>query len=350
MNGNKVEITVNKERARAVFEKLIMLERRKAFPYYLPSAQVPQDLVPESISKDPFVYACFLFCSCYWMRGGVKSDVAFKSLVRIYLKEPSLFCPSIIAGIENAEEILEVLKTEQTLKYQMKEISKFWMLNFKKITRFYEGDPRNLFVFPEGSCTEEILLKRIMNSRKFSSESSEGFLGFQEKMVGMLSYFFADARLISAFNFSTPIDFHTFRMLLQHQILEVKDWYDGQELWVSAQLKSKAMEALFSFVEEFNVDPVILCNALWCFSRALCSMNPNNSVSIKERKGRKSILLHKESREWKHHERLQFHNSCGNCLVSDTCTLNVPAGNYYVRGTLLLGKIQSEEKLIPLFS
>ena len=350
-----IEIQIDWQRAEQLFDALLTSKRLRLSPY--DSAEAPQvgENLPKSLKPQTREHALFLFCSCYYMRGGNQSDVALSSLGRLYDENPSLFDPKYLIGeIDSrfSEEhvnydhlvrlIRQAIDTEPGLHYKAPEISEHWVKNFTKLFRFWDSDPINLFKDVSDHETAYGILMNKKVSRKDREKSPRGFLGFQEKMASMLIYFLRDAGLISKFVFPVPVDFHILRILVGHKIL----FAEGEEVGGNVfgeSLKRAAREVTFEYCKKHDVDPIELGDSMWFLSRSLCRWHPGNTVRKGEYKARKTPLAPVPV-TWSETQYRRYQRSCLKCPtdISKTCTFNVPSAHYYSIGQLVPLHVRSK--------
>src|SRR3989344_4226216 len=96
-----MRILIDYEKAKLVFGKLLEAYGRKEFPYNLKKAKPPQIAakLPKNLVYGTLRHANFLWCSCYYMRGGIQSDVAMTRLAKVHEDAPALFEPHAFTGI-----------------------------------------------------------------------------------------------------------------------------------------------------------------------------------------------------------------------------------------------------------
>lgn len=316
---------VHKRKAFEIFDRLLGMYLRKEYPFNLPGAVLPQrnGYIPEEARQDKRKYALFLFAACYWMRGGIKSDTAFQQLGTFYRQDPGSFLP------ENAEALSAAVLADKLkaigLGYNVKEISGFWKENLSKLDRKWKGDPCNLFA---GISTYEEACDRIQNNK------SNGFGGFQEKMVSMLTYFLMDAGLVDPWNFPVPVDFHVIRIVFANEILVAgKDEMNGSGLYIKKNLDA-IRRLVMDYCRERDVDPLLLADALWLYSQLQCSRHPGNQSNVGGRHGRMTKLW--PIKRWSEAQTKAYEETCGVCPLRRTCRWCVPSAEYYIRGRIIL--------------
>ncbi len=258
------------------------------------------------------------------MRGGIKSDLATRRLALLHEENPWMFEPEA-ASRREPTEIAERLKSVG-LNYNSKEIQRSWIENFRRLVIRWQGNPINIF---SGINTYEAAQERIQNDGK-----GGGFLGFREKMVSMVTYFLGHSKLIDPFIFPVPVDFHIARIILANELVVVAESSNG-DLY-----KPEVLDAIRALTIEYcrkhGVDPFVLCDALWLYSRAMCKNHPGNSSDVdRVRRGRGTPVSPKKT-TWGKAQFDAFMRSCGRCVISETCRWCVPSGPYYIQGKLIL--------------
>ncbi|MDD5318279.1 MAG: hypothetical protein PHF79_00445 [Candidatus Pacebacteria bacterium] len=394
------------KRAFAVFDRLIARLRVKQHPFdHSTPPQIRQNM-PDNLIFGGSEHAVFLWTVCYYMRGGIDSKVAVQQLTLIHERKPYLFVPGyLVKKIRNLalkngeipygpklialltkEKVYQELRSElqaHGLGFSHEENARFWILNAIKLHKFWQSDPRRLF---DQVNSFDDLVDRIANSGKFKLSSPNGFLGFQHKMVSMITYFLAETNLVDRHTIPVPVDFHVLRMLLSNEIIKPNWNMQVGDNVFSPQLLSTAREAAQSYCEQSKIDMVELCDALWLFSRAMCSWHPDNesqtpdkSEKRKEQQklrtnrkkqlghkprpedglalfenatkspGRKSRVLH-VAPTWGEAQLAAYDRSCRMCPVADSCKFAVPSAPYYLGGQLRLRYRSTPETDVLLFN
>ncbi|MES3005413.1 MAG: hypothetical protein V4664_00510 [Patescibacteria group bacterium] len=394
----KRSYTTNWPRACEVFDKLIGQLRGGEHPFDHSKAPQIDENMPANLSLakdrgegDRKKHALFLWMSCYYMRGGIDSEVAFRRLTLIHERKPYLFDPAWIkkhvakkiAGgqVPYSKRLVRHLKRHAVYKELSRELSahglgfslhdntRFWILNAVKMENFWHGDPRELFHWV---VSYDDLVGNIANKKKFSMNAHGGFLGFQEKMVSMISYFLASTDLVDRHTIPVPVDFHVLRMLLANEII-VPHWKvkPGKSIF-SPKLLEVAREVTHRYCQERRVEMIELCDALWLFSRSMCSWHPDNisktpdkSYQRKQQQklrmnplrvleltsvgrptealspdkevglGRKSRVVHTPP-VWTSSQLAAYDRSCRMCKLEKTCKRAIPAAPYYLSGQVHL--------------
>ncbi len=338
-----MQVLVNYERRDQIFGQLLQLFRERRYPFNQRGVEPPQapNNLPRNLLRGGREHAIFLFCLCFYMRGGIKSVTAIKAMARLYELYPSIFEPDQWEEL-NADAIASLLRSVG-LNFSSKAISKAWIENFRRLKTRWGGDPRELV---RGVSTYEEALARIRRS------GQDGFLGFREKMVSMLLYFLAESKIIEPFVFPLPVDFHVCRIVLANEIVVVKDPTNG-DLYQKEVLD--AIRALsIDYCHSHGVDPIDLCHAIWLFSQAMCNKHPgNNSVVERIRRGRKTGVEALPV-TWSQAQVSAFKRSCGSCTAAETCRWCIPSASYYIQGKLILRGVRETPpqilSQIPLFS
>lgn len=329
-----MKLLIDYEKAKLVFGKLLTSYRRKEFPYNLKKAKPPQIAakLPKNLVYGTREHANFLWCSCYYMRGGIQSDVAINRLARLYEDEPVLFAPHAFAGIfsEAQTSFLRDKLLEHGLGFGINQIPNFWRENFVKITNFWKDDPRKIF---SGVESYEEACRRVMNGSKPKAESPYGFYGFREKMVSMVIYFFVDAGLMKPFQMPIPVDFHAMRVVLAHEIAVIER--EPDEKVNSEKIRKGIIELFREYAIKEGVSPQELSDAIWLLSRSACRYNPGNKSHSGKYRARKTPVT-PAAVSWEiPSQQRAFENYCALCPVNNTCKHNIPNANYYRQGIVV---------------
>jgi hypothetical protein len=325
-----VEIVVNKERVWWVFSTLIDAWRRKLPPYdriTLVPARLPDNLERRSVE-----HALWLFCACYYMRGRVNSKTALLAMADMYEDHPDMFQPATFAklkgfGLWNRRMELRSILQEYGLGFNAEETTRFWVANFLKLHRFWDGNPILLF---ERTSTYEELCDALISSKK-SPDEPNGFFSFRHKMVSMLVYFYARAEIIDPFEHPPPHDFHHCRTMLSTEALSVKGEIAGTDFSFE-----KMGEILRPLSMEYCQDPATtldLADALWHLSREFCRYNPGNMSTQGRYEARRTSITARPVR-WTDASAARFYNGCEICSVRSVCRWNIPSANNYVKGKI----------------
>lgn len=268
-----MDVQIDWPRAELVCGQLLTALRAKTFPYGETWA-LPQTFIPERIKSDSLLHARFLFYTCHYMRGTIKSDHAVRRLVTLWKTHPEFFDPLYVSSLNSIETLFEEL--DRLIGYKTKEIAPFWKENSRRLATHWGGDPRRIF----DSVTNAEEMYRVLTNKaakKVVHEHEQGFFGFQKKMASMLAYFLMEAGLVAPFTASPPVDFHLVRVLLATRVLTVSDM--GVRKLRYDHLTPKGIEVLERYGHEHNENLVELGNALWMLSVVLCSQAPGNGSS-----------------------------------------------------------------------
>jgi hypothetical protein len=334
-----MRVIVDFDRARAVFDTLMATLAAGGYPYNTKRGQVPH--IPENLPKNGFASdihkAGYFFALCYYMRGGIRSDRATKAMTGIYEQHPEYFVPAVAAELD-PHEIRRALMSVRLGYSKLHNTPRFWVENSRRIVERWQGDPRRIF---DGVTAYEEAAARIRNKktgRRTPPKSPyDGFLGFQEKMVSMLIYFFMDVELLDRWHFPLPIDFQVLRVLFEHEIVRVEGQANGNHYLPETLAEARALTLWYA--QEHNMNPLRFCDALWCFSRAMCEQNPGNKTNGRVRyaqgMGRRTPIRSAPV-TWSQSQVRAYERSCGRCPVESTCRWNIPSGPYYVQGKLVV--------------
>jgi hypothetical protein len=328
-----LQIVIDWQRAYAIFDRALRAYERRDYPYN--KVEVPQieENLPRNMKSGGVEHAIFLFCICYYMRGGKTSDEAVRAMSRIHEANPKYFSP--LYFIKNGGKELELVTTlkellvQNGLIYKAHEVARHWVANSTKIATHWDSNP--LTLLSGTSCYEEACAN-LMGGDKTDLSNPQGFYGFRHKMVSMLIYFFTEQGLMKElYPYPVPVDFHILRISVAHKIITVPG---GNGSYNPDHLSPAVREVTQKYCEDRGASPIALCEALWLLSRTSCRLHPGNSSHISiDRKGRKTeitpIIV-----DWRESQTRKFERSCGICSISRTCQFNIPSSSYYVQGKI----------------
>jgi hypothetical protein len=324
-----VEITVDWPRVEAVLGNLLQAYRDRVYPYNW--ARVPQDPehLPLSLPRGGIEEAEFFWAANYYMRGGMKSNDAMVMLGVLRDDHPEIF--NFEAASELDEAWLASLLRRYRLSYRYGQIAHFWVENARRMTERWNGDPRKIFA---GVTEYEECLVRVQNNHR-----GGGFLGFQEKMVSMVMYYYMYQGLTEFFVFPLPVDLHVLRVTISHQMITFRDLPSDGNMYSDATLRVMR-EMYVEYSRQHDISPLEVCNAVWLLSMALCGTTPGN-VTLEpdgrgKRRGRSTRLVPLEINPDDERQRWAYKKSCGSCPSSAWCVSYVPSKYYYVGGVLIV--------------
>ncbi len=337
--------TVDKKRVVLVLDRLLSTYQNGEFPYNLPGAVLPQDAkhLPHGLTDNPGQHAMWLFCLCYYMRGGIQSVVAAQRLSILYIRCPQLFDSRQAALLD--EVSVEHMLRRAGLAYLSRIIPAFWIENAKRLNEWYDGDPRN--IYDQVDSFEAICL-RLCNESKRKKGSAEftrrqGFFGFREKMASMLSYYYMEAGLVKSFNFPVPVDFHVLRVSIATGMVNFRDIPDNRDVY-SQELLARLRRLYEDYAARHNISPIILTNVIWLPSNQLCSRHPGNISLVGLEDGTRGTRGYKArftdltpyNPAWTKAELRTHANTCALCPVEDFCNVDIPNAYYTRKGQLLV--------------
>lgn len=330
-----IPVTADRKRAFALIDTLLPRWQRRQFPFNQPGVMVPQELIPKEVRDNPEEVGRFYFFVCIYMRGGIRSDQAFRAILKMRDDHPHLFDP-FAAAWEEPASVQHILK--QYIGWDSETASKNWVLNARHLETSWGGSVIKLF---KGIRSYEEALHRLRNKTRKKDQllgpQSMGFRGFQEKMVSMLVYFMDWNGLLSTrFAYPTPADFHNFRLAFAHGALKVS--VDKTRVSSGSEIAGAWREITLAYIRRRKANPVEVADALWLFSLLLCGRSPLTETTgvEKEKNGSGMFALHMLP----HHDDAQYmarkyrkrlEETCLRCPVLETCGLVVPAGPYYGR-------------------
>jgi len=343
--------SINEERLHEVADLLLGAWEEKSFPYSLSSTQRPQDLeLNQELGKlDKETQSLFWFYSCLYMTGAISSNMAIGRLWKIFKESPECFDPRYMMSLEGTQLSRFSDYLGSYIQYVPDLKAEQWVKNSHYLSTYFDGDPRNIFTDRTYEEAEPI----IINKKNNAYGDFPGFIGFQKKMAGMLTYFLIERKLINLSSYVAAVDFHLLRVMIMTGIIEVSapdepfryDWVMevGQEV-----LRIKAGHNTQMMTD--------LADALWLLSGNLCSESPynmtpdltndrlkrRNKSRIKKDKAPLPIPIkhpeldlgnHEFDRKgWLQMKTKDISKSCGRCFLKNHCALAIPAFDYYQHG------------------
>ena len=316
------------DRLDAIVDKLIAERKAERFPYHLDEAQLPQapQNMPPSLERGGVEHAMFLMNTCYYMRGGIKSVAAFRSLSALYEQQPDLFDAHRAQSM--SPDFVQGHLAAFGLNYKSAEVSKSWIENSRRMVETYDGDPRKIF---RGDIDYDELLSRIRN------QDGRGFIGFQKKMASMLSYYLMSDGLVPYRDYPLPVDFHVLRVSAANGIVTFDRPAENGNI-LSDDVLDMLREMYRDYSVTHNVSQLDVCDAVWSLSAAVCGKQPGNiwlePDKANGRSGR-STLIHPLKIDLNDpRQQRMYRDSCGLCPLEETCQTNYPSKPYYVAGEM----------------
>lgn len=329
-SDEKLDILVDEEKVHEVLSTLLSAYKDNAFPYNLDGARLPHDPrhMPPSLPYGSRDHAMFLWNSCYYMRGGIKSVDAFKRLSDVYEDRPDFFNCEAAAQLEVAD--IATVLTTHGLGFQER-VAKEIIENSRRLLERFDGDPRNIF---SSASSYKECLDHIKNKGK-----GKGFVGFQEKMTSMIIYYLMDEDLIEPFMFPIPIDLHVMRVSIANEMITFPNAPHGTNLFTPDTL-AILRKVYFDYAVEHDINPLRLCDAVWMLSASICGHNPGNKTlephGRKHREGRLTYLIPSPVNPDNQLQRKSYKASCGTCPIEQHCRHNIPGTPYYVSGSIII--------------
>ena len=323
-----MEVIVNWERVKFVFDTLIAAWEKKDFPYNLPKAKPPQDEnMPKTLERGGLREALKYFYDCLYMRQDM-SDTGMGLLSRLYDDHSWLFYPPAMLKLK-AEEVEEYLK-QYGRAFHAKENARYWVENTRRLVEHWGGDPRNIYA--SGDYWE--ICKKV--GRETKGYEDIGFFGFKRKMTSMLAYYLVQAGLIPDGEYAIPVDIQVCKTVFGHEFFTfIGDWPNGHlgHEWLFDLVRCISLQYLKSTGKSF----VALSNALWIFARTLCKRYPGNRTRRGGGKGRNIILIPEpiDSRSWTHAKTRSVDRSCRICPIRSTCVYEVPQAENKHHGRII---------------
>ncbi len=328
------QVIINWDLAESVFGTLLQALKEGRYPYNVVKPPQRPENMPNNLVWGSVEHARFLFCVCYYMRGGIESETAILALARLYANKPEIFVPKSFAQLlepDNEASKISELLAQYGLNYNATHIGRYWIHNFIKLERGWQGNPANLFT---GVSGYDEICRRVINKRdkEKGSQKNHGFYGFREKMVSMIIHFLMDAEIIQPFVFPVPVDFHVLRVLVANELLVVNGSQAGDDLYTN-DLQAAARRLTDTYCRQHAVDALRLGDALWLLSGSLCHLHPGNQMKVGDRNGRQTELTRLRV-VWNKSQTERFLRSCHLCPITGSCRHNIASAPYYVQGKL----------------
>lgn len=330
IEGSSLEITVHYDRLDEICQTLLGIQSRNEYPYNTPGAEVPNrsEHMPSeaTLPRGTEQHAQYLWHICYWMGGGIDSNLVFKYLSKMYTDRPELFDPRHIVENEITEEaIADVISQYSSLNFNLDRIKKFWITNAYRMVERYDGDVRAVF---NRASSYRTVKERLVNDKK-----GQGFLGFQEKMASMYTHFLADADIIEEIPFPPPVDFHVLRLATSLGILTFENMHERGVL--EKKTISTLRKVLYDYIVTTGTSEIELDDALWRYSKLMCAKAPSNGSTVDHSaaRGEKSAATTPNYRNAAIMRK--YAESCGRCAVSHLCTFSLSSGGYYADDRLI---------------
>lgn len=319
-------LKIDRKRSHWVVKTLLNAWRKK-LPPYDHVTPVPSRL-PVNLIRAGREEANYYLCCCYFMRGRINSGTALMQLARLHENEPWMFEPKNFLNKDGAEiselqEKIHLLLRDYGLGFNARHNSRFWVLNFQKLAKFWDSNLLN--VFKKGTSWKKLL--KIFFVGKDNPDSPTGFLCFREKMLGMIIYFLSRAFLIDPFAFPGVIDFHNNRVGLSTGMLVGEARRPGQKF--TFEELGSLMRKIFSLYAPSPEDTLDLADALWHLSREFCSVNQGNSSHVSDKYDLKAAIITPKRIRWTAGAIKSYNSSCGLCPLEGVCTLSVPSADNY---------------------
>ncbi|MBI4118347.1 MAG: hypothetical protein HY455_02345 [Parcubacteria group bacterium] len=346
-----MEVVVNKRRANHLLDVLVGRYKEKVFPFNLPAAYVPQELIPPSIRDDALTLGRFLFFVCTYMRGGIESHTAFRQLIRMWEAHPELFIPREAMRMTE-DAIVPILR--EYIGWDADNAGRFWRINAERLERGWGGDPRaliqNLTSYDE--VIRRIAYKPSSTKKPLSLDpNDEGFIGFQHKMASLLIYFYDwEGWLKPRFLYPSPADFHHYRLFIANEAVMVT-MDEGREIRYHEKVSGVIRDLTLEYLEKTGADPIDLADAIWLYSLLLCGESPATVVNGAPKEILPLFAEGDEGRSgdsaWSAGQLKRLMRTCGACPLQDTCVYAIPSQPYYRRGTLLLWERERPPLILP---
>ena len=272
--------------------RLVAAYDANEYPFNLPGAHSPHEpeYLPTSLELGTKDHVMFLFNLCYWMRGGIESNVAARSLGTLYTDRPDLFNPYTFEYIGSIcpVELADLFK-KHGLGFGKYRNAAFWVTNSRLLINRWKGDLLNLFRSIENVQDLEYYDAACLHIRNKGNRGLRGgFAGFQKKMVSMIIHFLMDSGFIGLRYFPIPIDYHIIKIAVDVGFVDI-DGHDG-----SFEYHEEPMDTIrrmtYHYARDHRMSSIKLCNVLWLYARLMCARHPAFQSIVGKRNGRKTPI------------------------------------------------------------
>jgi hypothetical protein len=348
IEGAARRITPKFDQMELVLSDLMDAYARNAPPYCYPDTICPQD--ERNMPHTPFVddkqKANFFLTSCLWMRR-MNSVTAMRYLSRMFDDTRELeidpFDPQVAATLTE-EEVARLLEPYGQLQMRGFTVPA-WIHNAKHLVDHFDGDARN--IISDTDSYEEIarrMVNRVSREQRTSgsTESGDGFEGFQKKMVSMFLYYMIDAGIKEYFDFPMPVDIHVARFAMGCDLVDFEGFAPGSN-HMTPQLLDVLRDMLYDYSLSTGTSQIDICNAIWLLGASACSRSPETQATKIKVDGRRSELgWYAPDYSPGSSDLQRFIETCGACAVSDHCR-RVARG----KENQLLGTMTPRERNTP---
>jgi hypothetical protein len=321
-----------------VLNGLMVAFNSRRYPFDQSWARPPHiaENMPKNLTLCSKEHALFLFCLCYYMRGGIDSVTATRALSRLHETRPEIFIPE--NGMRQDPKDITGFLQGVGLGFQSKQIGNYWVNNFRTLFQHWQSSP---VIILDGVQTYEEACERIQNKLTKTNrlaDKNSGFFGFQKKMVSMLIYFLTDTGFIDPFHFPPPVDFHVLRTIFGHEILILED---KSESAYNKETLALVRGLLSDYSLKHNISPLRLSEAMWIISRTLCNQHPGNISKVGDYEARKTSIRAIDV-TWSRSQIDSYTRACGPCPIERTCRFNIPSAYYYITGAIVIRGIRQK--------
>lgn len=326
-----MDLTVNEPLAGVVLGKIWERYQSGTYPYDNYQGQLPQNYIPDTLKLGGKEEAWYWMVMCLWMRGGINSTDAAKSLKKLFENLANRRCLNLFVPEQAARmkpgRIVQLL---EQAGLGMHQVAPNLVRNAACLVEHWDGDVQAIF---EGVASladpYQVCYDRLQES---------GFEGFRYKITSMLLYFLVERGLIKEFPFPPPVDFHLQRVAVATAIIEPRD---GRDVIAYSQRGYDQLEGLLrplylDYALSREIPGNRMTDMLWVLSRTLCRRYPGNRTRQIGKNKARSTKLEAHTPDWTKKTALKaFDISCGSCPVRDHCPYGVPSGPRYKLGRLI---------------
>lgn len=319
----------------------------------------------------PREFANFCLFTAMSQRGGLNSDDSIRFMGYAWVRARRLFSVEVIADADASDVVATLQQLAEefyrggsngiqragSLSYRVKEFAAHWVLNARILQDHWRGDVRSLFANVHNF---EEAFARADHKRP---GNQVGLRGMRRKIFTLLTFWLIEFGLVDRFHIPLVVDFHVLRALLQLGILNVS-WQPlgrgdpkiearrrPRRLWkypsvrITETLVNEVIQWSYGFLQENNLSPFHVHNALWNLSRVLCAQyygNKSFSVPRRDKKqgkryGITARLVDADALRRGTGWPKSYRDQCRSCPYEKRfCRIAIPAGPYYDWGVMLM--------------
>jgi len=239
----------DEKRAFAVITTLLDAKKNKKQIFARADALQPYSILPKGMERGSKEHALYLFAMMFFDHN-IKSDILYMNGRKVFEKEPLFFKPNVAINLPS--KVDEIIKNDLHYKF-LKGIEGF-LDNYRKLSREYDGDPREIF-------NEKDVIRGLKEIQKFN--------GYGPGLGSQLVCSFIEGEIVDFKNkedLPPKIDIHDIRISIGTGILKTKK---------KKIHKGRVISGLADFYQRFcrekSLDLRAFDSALWILGSKVCT-------------------------------------------------------------------------------